>query len=182
MGGGPTRVAIAPSTSRASIPTSSSCRTANDELPDRKLPDWSDYRHTGEPAFDQWLLSEYQALLTTVAPNQSGPKVLFLNAVCVDWELLGGGYEYYADGGEGDRRVQSLRATAGALVRSGAKVADYFSHLCPDGKFTQTVDGVSDAASRRLPPVGRRGARVVAEKWLGPLILDTANGVLSAGK
>jgi peptidoglycan/LPS O-acetylase OafA/YrhL len=154
---------------------------AMNELPDRKLPEWSDYRHTGEPSFDQWLLGEYQALLHTVAPNQSGTKVLFLNAVCVDWALLGGGYEYYGDGGEGDRRVQSLRATAGALAPSGARVADYYSHLCPDGEFSQNVDGVNDARPDGYH-LSDDASRAVAEKWLGPLILDTANGVLPAEK
>ena len=152
---------------------------AMNELPDRKLPEWPDYRHTGEPAFDQWLLNEYNALLSTVAPSQSGTKVLFLNAVCVDWALLGGGYEYYGDGGEGDRRVQSLRATAGALAPSGAKVADYYSHLCPDGKFTQNVDGVQDARPDGYH-LSDDASRAVAQRWLGPLILDTANGVLPA--
>ncbi|MEY2472942.1 MAG: hypothetical protein QOK28_2271 [Actinomycetota bacterium] len=154
---------------------------AMNELPDRKLPEWDDYRHTGQPSFDQWLLAEYQALIYTVAPSQGQTKVLFLNAVCVDWELLGGGYEYYADGGEGDRRVQSLRATAGALAPSGAKVADYFSHLCPDGKFSQSVDGVQNARPDGYH-LSDDASRAVAEKWLGPLILETANGVLPAQK
>jgi peptidoglycan/LPS O-acetylase OafA/YrhL len=154
---------------------------AMNELPDRKLPDWGEYRHTGQPAFDQWLLGEYNALVDTVAPDQGGTKELFLNAVCVDWELLGGGYEYYADGGEGDRRVQSLRATAGALAASGVKVADYFSHLCPDGEFSQSVDGVQNARPDGYH-LSDAAADAVARRWLGPLILETANGVLSAGK
>jgi hypothetical protein len=154
---------------------------AMNELPDRKLPEWSDYKHTGEPFFDQWLLSEYKALISTVAPDGSGTKILFLNAVCVDWELLGRGYEYYADDGEGDRRVQSLRATAGAVASTGATVADYFSHLCPDGKFSQTVDGVDDARPDGYH-LSDDASRAVAERWLGPLILNTANGVLPAEK
>jgi peptidoglycan/LPS O-acetylase OafA/YrhL len=154
---------------------------AMNELPDRKLPDWSDYRHTGEPAFDQWLLGEYQALLNTIGPAQSGTRVVFLNAVCVDWALLGGGYEYYGDGGEGDRRVQSLRATAGALAPSGARVADYYSHLCPDGRFSQDVDGVSNARPDGYH-LSDDAAKAVAKQWLGPLIVDTANGVLPAEK
>jgi hypothetical protein len=99
----------------------------------------------------------------------------------VNWELLGGGYEYYADGGEGDRRVQSLRATAGALAAGGIKVADYFSHLCPDGKFTQSVDGVQNARPDGYH-LTAEASEAVAEHWLSPLIFETANGVLPSGK
>jgi peptidoglycan/LPS O-acetylase OafA/YrhL len=145
---------------------------AMNELPDRKLPAWSDYRHPGEPAFDQWLLSEYAAMIDTVGGDRA--KVLFLNAVCVDWELLGGEYAYYGYDGEGDRRVQSLRATAGALVHTGAAVADFHSHICPDGEFSQSVDGVDNARPDGYH-LSDDASRALAEKWLGPLVLQTAN-------
>jgi hypothetical protein len=144
---------------------------AMNELPDRKLPQWNEYRHTGEPVFDRWLLDEYTALIDTVASDTT--KVLFLNAVCVNWSLLGRGYEYYSADGEGDRRVQSLRATAAGVASAGATVADFFSHICPDGKFTQTVDGVDDARPDGYH-LSDEASRAVADKWLGPLVLDTA--------
>ncbi|MEY2426480.1 MAG: hypothetical protein QOI61_2052 [Actinomycetota bacterium] len=144
------------------------------ELPDRKLPSWRDYRHPGEPAFDQWLLSEYTALLDAVGGDQT--KVLFLNAVCADWELLGGEYPYYGYDGEGDRRIQSLRGTAEALVSAGATVVDFYSHICPDGKFSQNVDGVDDARPDGYH-LSDDAARALAERWLGPLVVKTARGV-----
>ncbi len=147
---------------------------AMNELPDRKLPSWREYRHPGEPAFDQWLLSEYTALIDTVGGDRA--KVLFLNAACVDWDLLGGEYAYYGYNGEGDRRVQSLRATAEALVSVGATVADFHSHLCPDGEFSQTVDGVHDARPDGYH-LSDDAARAVAAKWLGPLVLQAARRV-----
>ncbi|HUR77951.1 MAG TPA: acyltransferase family protein [Acidimicrobiales bacterium] len=149
---------------------------AMNELPDRKLSEWNEYRHTGQPFFDQWLLNEYTTLTDTVAPGASGTKVLFLNAVCVDWSRLGGGYEYYGYDGDGDRRVQSLRATAGALAPAGVTVADFFSHLCPDGEFRQTVDGVENARPDGYH-LSDEGSRAVADKWLGPLVLETAGGL-----
>jgi SGNH domain (fused to AT3 domains) len=149
---------------------------AMNELPDRKLPEWREYRHAGEPLFDRWLLDEYTTLIDTVAPRGEGRKLLFLNAVCVDWDLLGRGYEYYGYDGEGDRRVQHLRATAASLAPAGATVADFFSHLCPDGEFTQTVDGVDNARPDGYH-LSEEASRAVAQRWLGPLILETARGL-----
>ena len=96
--------------------------------------------------------------------------------MCVDWTLLGRGYEDYANGGDGDRRVQSLRSTAAALAPSGAKVADYFSHLCPDGKFTQTAELsiVGRWINRRQQIPGARASTVTSHAGHEHLLKSSA--------
>lgn len=146
------------------------------ELPDRKLPSWPLYRHTGEPQFDRWLLTEYGALLDVVSPTDG--KVLALNAVCADWVTLGKDFEDFGRGGEGDRRVGTLGSTARALASATVQVVDFQAHLCPKGRFTTTVDGVANARpdGYHLTPAA---ARALVDKWLGPLVLQ-AGGAQAA--
>jgi hypothetical protein len=145
------------------------------ELPDRKLPQWSDYRHTGEPLFDQWLLNEYTAAMKTF--RSQGAKLLALNAVCANWQILGsetaGAWSGYAQNGDGDQRVSSLDTTTQVLAGDGAQIGDLDSNVCPGGKFSMTVDGISNARpdGYHLTPTA---ATAVANQWLGPLILKTA--------
>ena len=141
------------------------------ELPDRKIPGWSSYRHTGQAQFDAWLLGEYRAAISTFTAG--GARALALNAACADWETIGGGWAGYALNSDGDHRVASLDRTTSALAGYGATTGDLFGHLCPNGSFSDTVDGVSNARPDGYH-LSRAAARAVATKWLGPLVLGTA--------
>jgi hypothetical protein len=141
------------------------------ELLDRKLAQWPTYMHPGQPQFDSWLLNEYSSAVKTLEATGNGgkAKILFLNAVCVDWETVGGSFADYADNGDGDARVASLDHTSSAVAVDNATVVDYQSHLCPNGKFSSTVDGVANARpdGYHLSPAA---GDAVAQRWLGPLI------------
>jgi hypothetical protein len=139
------------------------------EVPDRKLPSWTTWRSPGQPNFDSWLVNENAAAIKTFSAN--GANVLFLNAACADWLLLDGPWADYDASSEGDTRVAALNRDYQALSVTGAKSGDLGSHLCPNGKFTQTVDGVSSARpdGYHLSPAA---ATAVANQWLGPLVLS----------
>jgi hypothetical protein len=141
------------------------------EVPDRKLPSWPTYRRPGDPTFDSWLLNEYNAAVKVFTGNQA--KVLFLNTVCADWETMGGAWADYETNGDGDARVAALGRTDQAVTVAGVQVEDFMGHLCPNGKFTQNVDGVSDARpdGYHLSP---EASATVAERWLAPLALRAA--------
>ncbi|HET6963503.1 MAG TPA: acyltransferase family protein [Acidimicrobiales bacterium] len=141
------------------------------ELPDRKLPSWVTYEHTGEPTFDQWLLSEYQAALKVFTGNNSyHSKVLALNAVCANWDLLGGPFTGY-DNGSGDNRVTTLDTDSAELAVTGSQNVNYDSYLCPNGQFTQTVAGVQNGRPDGYH-LSKAASLAVAEQWLGPMILS----------
>jgi hypothetical protein len=141
------------------------------ELPDRKLSQWPDYRHTGEFQFDQWLVNEYSAAIKTF--RSGGAKVVALNAVCASWETIGGAWSGYAQNGDGDQRVTSLDRTTQTLATQSAQVGDLDSNMCPGGKFTTTVDGVPNARPDGYH-LSAPARDAVATQWLGPLVLQTA--------
>lgn len=140
------------------------------EIPDRKVPGWSSYRHAGDPQFDSWLVSEYQSFSRAASLNGHA-SVMVLNAVCADWEMMGGPFAGYAANGEGNRRATSLDTVTDALAASGTQVVDYESYLCPNGQFTETVAGVPDGRPDGYH-LSYDAAGAVAEQWLGPMIMS----------
>lgn len=141
------------------------------ELLDRKASTWTDYQHTGEPSFDNWLLSEYQAALKVFTGNNSyHARVLSLNTVCADWDLLGYPWSGY-DNGTGQTRVASLDADAAELTIANTQDVNYESYLCPNGQFTQTVAGVQNARPDGYH-LSQAAATAVAQQWLGPMIMS----------
>ena len=134
------------------------------EMVDRKLPSWSSYEHPGETQFDSWLLNEYSAAINVF--KAKGAAVLALNAVCADFEVAP-----YVTPGEGPSRVAAMGRLDDALGGQGAQPVDYESHLCPNGKFTDTVDGVSDARPDGFH-LSDEATVAVAQRWLGPMLLN----------
>jgi hypothetical protein len=139
------------------------------EAADRRLPSWSNWRHTGQPEFDSWLVDEYTAAFNTFTGNRA--KLIFLNAPCADWLQMDGVWAEYQDNSDGDTRIASLNRTTQALSVTGASLGDLNAHLCPSGKFTNTVDGVSNARPDGYH-LSDAAAVAVARKWLGPLVLS----------
>ena len=138
------------------------------ELPDRK-GSWSGTRGPGDPQFDSWFLNELSKAVTTFK-GTSGTRVLALNAVCAYWPDLGPGFSQY-DGGVGDRRIAAIGRTTDGLSTAGAFPEDFQSHLCPNGRFTQNVDGVQDARPDGYH-LSADAQYAVARVWLGPLVLQ----------
>jgi hypothetical protein len=138
-------------------------------VPDRKIPAWSDFKHTGQAQFDDWLLNEYATATKTFSAHHA--KILFLNTVCANWDVVGTAWAGY-DNGDGDSRVASLQRDDQAVATDNATIGDLNTHLCPKGKFSDSVDGVSDARPDGYH-LSDDAALAVAQKWLGPLVLNT---------
>jgi peptidoglycan/LPS O-acetylase OafA/YrhL len=142
------------------------------EIIDRKLPTWPTWRRPGDPQYDTWLLDEYTQVVNAFS---SSYPVVFLNAACADWDIYDEGTWTSWSDGEGDFRVGALdRTDAAAAATTGAVLGDLNAHLCPNGRYSSTVDGVSDARpdGYHLSP---EASEVVAERWLGPLALQAAS-------
>ncbi|HET9691241.1 MAG TPA: acyltransferase family protein [Acidimicrobiales bacterium] len=141
------------------------------EIVDRKLPSWASYEHTGQPSFDQWLMSEYEAALKVFTGNGAyHARVLALNTVCANWDELGSAWSPF-DNGTGAGRVASLDADSAELTVTNSRDVDYESYLCPNGQFDPTVAGVSNGRPDGFH-LSAAAATAVAQQWLGPLILQ----------
>jgi hypothetical protein len=134
------------------------------EMLDRKLPSWPNYEHPGQPQFDSWLLGEYSAAIKIF--KAKGAALLALNAVCADFEEAP-----YVPPGEGPSRVAAMGRIDDGLSGQGAEPVDYESHLCPNGTYTENVDGVSDARPDGYH-LSADAAFAVARQWLGPMLLN----------
>ena len=141
---------------------------ALNEVVDRKLPSWPDYRGPGDPRFDAWLLDEYRQAASVL--SSQGATVVFADAPCADWQRLNNWRSIH----DADERVAALNRIYDSVVAATTKVADLYDRLCPDGWYTDTVEDVengrpdgfhlSDAAADRL-----------AARWLAPF-LQSARG------
>jgi hypothetical protein len=132
------------------------------EMMDRRIPAWDGFRGAGDPVFDKWLFDEYRSMVATITGG--GARMLFLNAVCVDWDR----HDQWADLSE---RPGRLNTDVYLPLSSLEKVADLDGVLCPDGSFTDELYGIDDARpdGYHLSP---EAARAVADRWLGPKVLE----------
>ncbi|MDP9183277.1 MAG: hypothetical protein M3P04_10940 [Actinomycetota bacterium] len=138
------------------------------ELVERKLDEWATYRRAGDPTFDSWMLGEYRLALEALNPN-GDRKVILLNAVCADWQRVS---HFQGFGPELSSRITALNLDYNQL-QSEARVTvdDLKEHLCPGGRYSDTVDGVSDGRPDGYH-LSRAAALAVAKNWLGPICLD----------
>ena len=136
------------------------------EMFDRKLPEWDDFRRPGDPRFDRWLIEEYQQLL---ADHGDGVAVVVTNALCGDW----GRYEAFDEMSDPDLRISSLNATVYPRLPNVTE-ADIFNRVCPGGRYTDEVEGVPDGRPDGLH-FSDEAAAALARNWLGPLVLDAAS-------
>lgn len=131
------------------------------EVFDRRLPEWSQWRRPGEPQLDTWLIEEYRA-----AADRWGAKLLLTNAPCGDWQR----YEHFDDLEDPEVRLSALNVGVYPRV-PGAQVADLFQRLCPGGRYSDEVEGVPDGRPDgfHLSP---EASHALARNWLGPIVLD----------
>jgi hypothetical protein len=136
---------------------------AINEIVDRKLPDWPDWRHVGDPRFDTWLLNEYR--LAANRFSSTGATVVFANAPCADWQRA----PHFESMTDSEARVAALNRIYDGVVAATTKVADLFKELCPDGKYTSQVEGVDDGRPDGVHLSSEASSRV-AERWLIPIL------------
>ena len=131
------------------------------EVFDRRLPEWDQWRRPGQPQLDSWLIDEYRA-----AADRWGAKLLLTNAPCGDWER----YEHFDDLEDPEVRLSALNFGVYPRV-PGTEVADLFQRLCPGGQYSDEVEGVPDGRPDgfHLSP---EASQALARNWLGPIVLD----------
>jgi hypothetical protein len=131
---------------------------------DRRLPQWNDqWRSPEHPQFDSWLTDEYDTVFGRWTAG--GAKVIVTNAACGDWTRS------FQEVKNPELRLQALNLTYQRLP--GITEADLFQRVCPNGRYSDTVEGVPDARPDGFHFIPEAGT-ALAENWLGPLVLQTA--------
>jgi hypothetical protein len=133
------------------------------ELFDRRLRDWGEWRAPGEPHFDQWLTQGYSALL----PTFGGADVLMVNTPCADWKRN----RVFENVTDMDGRISAVNADQGRV--DGITTADLRQRICPGGRYSDNVEGDPDGRPDGLH-LSSRASAALARNWLGPLVLVTA--------
>jgi peptidoglycan/LPS O-acetylase OafA/YrhL len=138
------------------------------ELVERKLDSWDSYRRAGDPTFDTWMVDEYREALAVLNPD-GDRSLLLLNAVCADWNRVS---HFQGFAPELNSRVTALNVNYGKLDgEHGAVLTDFKAHLCPGGRYTDTVDGVEGGRPDGYH-LSLEAATALATSWLGPLCVD----------
>jgi hypothetical protein len=116
------------------------------------------------------MVSEYQAFVD--AFRNLGAKVIVANAPCGDWQ------QTFTMISDGPQRVQDLNSIDYPRI-AGATAADFYSEVCPNGRYSDTVDGVPDARPDgfHFTP---EASEALARDWLGPLALRVGTSSLGA--
>jgi peptidoglycan/LPS O-acetylase OafA/YrhL len=136
---------------------------AINEVFDRRLPQWGGWRSPGQPQFDSWLGNEYQTVFGQW--TSAGAKVIVTNAPCGDWTRS------FQDVQNPQLRISDLNVTYNRLP--GVTSANFFQRVCPNGQYSDTVEGVPNARPDGFHFTDEAAA-ALATNWLGPLILQTA--------
>ena len=144
---------------------------ALNEIVDRKLPEWNDYRGPGDPRFDAWLLSEYQAAAEVFSEN--GAMVVYADAPCADWDRI----RAWDSLEDAEERVAALNRIYDGVVAATTRVADLHDRLCPDGRYRDEVEGVAEGRPDGFH-LSDDAAFRLAERWLAPFLreVDAADG------
>ena len=135
-----------------------------DLLP-REFPEWHGERNIGDPEFDEWLESQFEAAVDTLAAQ--GARVVWLSSLCVRAPLIG------TAGVFDPRRIQRLNEIIERLAQTKADrmtLIDLTADVCPRGEFSNTLNGIEGAR-----PDGIHFSEPAADwlaGWLGPRILD----------
>jgi peptidoglycan/LPS O-acetylase OafA/YrhL len=139
------------------------------ELMDRRLD--GEWRHVGEPEYDAYLMAELD-LAVTIAGSR-GARVVLLTAPYTRRSERPDGSLYDEDKPE---RVDAWNHLLWRMANSRRNVAviDLNRHVCPDGEFTWTVDGVQ-VRSDGLH-FTEFGVQQIIAPWLLPQLASIATG------
>jgi len=138
------------------------------DLYDRELPQWgSTVHHIGDPIFDPWLLSEYEAAYDMLAAN--GAHIVWTVPPCFDTSVWGPLIE------NAEARRQYHNSTILPLLDAARTVqpADLNQQLCPNGTFDPNALGINDSRPDGLHMTDA-ASESLAETWLAPLLLHAA--------
>ena len=141
------------------------------ELFDRRLSSWGDWRSPGSSQFDDWLVGEYGS----VVQSFGGASTLMLNTPCADWQR----YWAFASVSDMDGRVAAVNADQGRV--NGITRADLRGRICPGGQYSDTVEGQPDGRPDGLH-LSPEASFALARDWLGPqvLLMHKSTGILGS--
>lgn len=137
-------------------------------LPDRKQPSWPRYMSPGEPFLNAWLIRQYNDFIEAVA-DDVGAAVVITNSVCADY----GRRAHWNSLVDGDERVRALNRQVYPALSMQADLADLNERVCPDGEYTDTVEGFDNARPDGFHLRDEVSAALV-KRWLGPIVLSAA--------
>jgi hypothetical protein len=120
------------------------------------------WTHIGDPAFDQYLLSELKAAITVAGSR--GAKVAVLTTPYYRRGDAPGGQTWPEDQPARVDQVNALLRQAAAGAPGVATVVELGAHLSPEGKLAMAIDGVR---------VRTDGVHIAPEAgpWLAPWLL-----------
>ncbi len=134
------------------------------DLPDRRLPEWAEPENIGQPAFDAWLLSQYQAAQVIFASR--GAKVVWLTTPCTG--AVWAGFAIANTGAFDNARIDQLNT--GLLPQlQGVRIVDLHAVACPGGVFAGILGGVEGSRPDGLHFV--EAAAIWVADQIGPLIM-----------
>src|SRR4029078_7657477 len=118
-------------------------------------------------------LGEYRSAMQSMTGGRA--VMVFANGPCADWDTMGDPWSSISDG---DQRMRALNTSYNTLLADGSKLADLATELCPNGKYTSTIEGVNNARPDGYH-LSEEGARAVVSRWLGPLLLSAGGRATS---
>jgi hypothetical protein len=111
------------------------------DLADRKLPEWDDFHHVGEPVADDFLVAEYRAAHELLSSRGAG--VVWLTAPCYADRILPGPLaDTNALRPERTRWFDDEVLPRFAAATPAVELVDLAGFVCPDGVFTQEFGGL----------------------------------------
>ncbi len=137
------------------------------EFFDRKPDGWDSWYQPEQPKLAQWIRNEYAASFSALAKPYNA-KVIAVNALCGDWSR----YDTFSSMSAPDLRIRALNTTVYPLL-GNVTVADMFGRVCPNGQFSNTVEGVENGRPDGIH-FSKDAGLALARNWLGPLILQNA--------
>ena len=135
------------------------------EMLDRRLDSWGEFRRPGDPRFDGWLREEYQQAAQFWADAYDSALVV-TNAPCADWDR----YEKFEEIEDAEVRIQALNTSVYPQLL-GSTNADLFQRVCPGGSYSSEVEGIPDGRPDGFH-FSEEAAAALARNWLGPLVLE----------
>ena len=92
-----------------------------------------------------------------------------LNAPCADWQ------RYFTGLSNPEQRVSALNTLAYPSV-SGVTVLDFFNRICPNGQYSDEVEGIPNARTDGFHFTTEAAGVALITNWLGPIVLQAARG------
>jgi len=135
--------------------------SAGFDLHDRKLDSWTEPRAIGDPVYDQWMRSEYEA--ATALFSRDGARVVWISPLC-----LGMKPGLKRNSPLDPKRTRLLTNNVVKPLARESRTADYldlYHEVCPNDEFTNEFAGISNFRPDGIH-FSERG-RIWVGRWVG---------------